>query len=275
MITLKNGVLTDSEGRIGDIVANDQFQFDPAPGQPDAKYTSGFCLTSQGYLSVGGDDTFYKCLSGTFYNLYDENVAAQCSPVYIEAINRSVGSSASGSPAKQQPDGQVTGTAVQQMPDGQITGVAVTQITDGQVQAPTGAPVTQITDGQVQAPTGKPVTQITDGQIQAPTGAPVTQITDGQVQAPTGSPVTQITDGQVQAPTGSPVTQITDGQVQAPTGAPVSQISDGQIQAPTNGTAPTSSPSATYSAPPQYTGAATQLTTGFFAIAGVVAVAML
>lgn len=33
MLSLKNSVLSDQAGRIADIVANHQFQFDPAPGQ--------------------------------------------------------------------------------------------------------------------------------------------------------------------------------------------------------------------------------------------------
>jgi hypothetical protein len=255
-ISLKDGVLTDDQGRTGSIVANEQFQFDN-PVQEDAIYTSGWSVCNNGSLSIGGDSTFYQCLSGTFYNLYDEATAEQCSPVSSRAINQGSGS------ASQIPDGQVTATpVVSQIPDGQITGSAV-------------APVTQIGDGQIQAPTGSPVTQIGDGQIQAPTGSPVSQIADGQIQAPTGSPVSQIADGQIQAPTGSPVTQIADGQIQAPTGTPVSQIADGQIQAPTgNGTMP-QTPSATYSAPAEYTGAASHLSAGLFGFAGVVAVAML
>lgn len=241
-ISLKDGVLTDAQGRVGSIVANQQFQFDPAPGQPDAVYTSGWSVCNNGSLSIGGDSTFYQCLSGTFYNLYDQDVADQCSPVYIEAIN------GAGS-ASQVPDGQVTATQVaSQMPDGQITASAV-------------APVTQISDGQLQAPTGAPVTQISDGQIQAPTS--------------TGSPVTQISDGQIQAPTGTPVTQISDGQIQAPTGTPVSQIADGQIQAPTGNGTVSKAPSATYSAPAEYTGAASHVGAGLFGLAGAALVAML
>ncbi|SMQ46653.1 unnamed protein product [Zymoseptoria tritici ST99CH_3D7] len=195
MIQLENGVLTDAQGRIGNIVANDQFQFDPAPGQADAKFTSGFSVCSNGSLAIQGDSTFYQCLSGTFYNLYDEAQAEQCSPVHIQVINGSGGS------ASQLPDGQVTGSPASEMPDGQITGMAVSQIADGQIQGPTGAPVQQISDGQLQATTAAaaPVTQIADGQVQAPTNSPIQQIADGQLQQPTGSPVQQIPDGQLQS----------------------------------------------------------------------------
>lgn len=262
ILTLQGGVLKDAQGRTGYIADNRQFQFD-GPAQTGAIYTAGWSVCQNGTLAIGSDVVFQQCLSGTFYNLYDENDAAQCSPVYIEAIN------GGGSAAQVQPDGQPTAQPVSQIADGQLQ--AVSQIADGQIQAPTGSPVTQIGDGQIQAPTGSPVTQIGDGQIQAPTGSPVSQIADGQIQAPTGSPVTQIADGQIQAPTGSPVTQIADGQIQAPTGSPVTQIADGQIQAPTNGSV--ASPTVV-----AYTGAAalpTMRSEIFGLAAGVLAVAML
>jgi hypothetical protein len=244
MLTLKDGILTDEKGRIGDIVSNYQFQFDGPPAQAGAIHASGWSVCSNGSLSIAGSSTFYQCLSGTFYNLYEDNDAAQCSPVYIQVVN-------GGGSASQLSDGQVTATQVaSQMADGQITASAV---------------VTQITDGQIQEPTGVTVTQISDGQIQAPTsteaGATVTQISDGQIQEPTGATVTQISDGQIQAP----ATTVT--------GAPVSQISDGQIQVPTNGTT-VQTPSATYSAPAEYSGAATKAGAGFLGLA-IAAVAML
>ncbi|THY12415.1 hypothetical protein D6D02_05201 [Aureobasidium pullulans] len=218
-ITLANGVLTDDEGRTGYIAANNQFQFDK-PAQTGAIYTSGFSVCSNGTLAIGNSAIFYQCLSGDFYNLYDESTGNQCSPIYINVLAAG-GSSASAVAS---------------------ASGAATQIGDGQLQAPTSTrPVTQISDGQIQASTGAPVTQISDGQIQASTGGvPVTQISDGQIQAPTSTAVkvTQISDGQIQAPTtGAPVTQISDGQIQAPTatGVKVTQISDGQIQAPTGG----------------------------------------
>ncbi|KAK4637449.1 Cell wall mannoprotein CIS3 [Fulvia fulva] len=199
-LTLNNGVLKDEQDRTGNIVANNQFQFDK-PIQDNAKITEGWAACPNGTLVLGSDAVFKQCLSGNFYNLYDENGAGQCNEIYIQIING--GGAASAAPSA-------------------TSAASVTQIGDGQAQAATSA---------------APVTQIGDGQVQASTGAvPVTQIGDGQIQAPTGSPVTQIGDGQIQAPTGSPVTQIGDGQIQAPTGAPVTQIGDGQIQAPTNGT---------------------------------------
>lgn len=273
MITLDGGKLTDAKGRTGYIAANHQFQFD-SPPQTGAIYTSGWSACSNGSLAIGNNAVFYQCLSGNFYNLYDQSSGDQCSPVYIDVIK--TGSSGVASAI---PDGQVTASAVvSQQTDGQPTGASaaapVTQISDGQIQASTAAaPITQISDGQIQVPTSTaaaaPVTQISDGQIQVPTStavAPVTQISDGQIQVPTStavSPVTQISDGQIQAPTSvvSPVTQISDGQIQAPTATGTGYLSS-------NGTMATASPS-------PYTGGASGYQASFGLGAGVVALAML
>lgn len=191
-IALKDGVLTDSKDRTGYIAANHQFQFD-GPAQTGAIYTAGWSACSNGSLALGDTTVFFQCLSGDFYNLYDESTGEQCNEVHINIVK----GGASG--ASQAPDGQPQETPAVSAP--------VSQIGDGQVQASTsGAPVSQISDGQVQASTaaatGAPVSQIPDGQIQASTsGAAVSQIPDGQVQAaPTVSPVAQIPDGQIQAP---------------------------------------------------------------------------
>lgn len=82
-------------------------------------------MCSNGRLTLGDDDVFYSCLSGNFYNLYDENVlsAQQCTKVYIDVVGAGSGS-ASGA-ASVQPDGQPTGSAVapvSQIPDGQVRG---------------------------------------------------------------------------------------------------------------------------------------------------------
>merc|ERR1712070_577911 len=181
-MTLQDGVLKDDEGRTGYIASNNQFQFD-APPQANALETSGFSICSNGSLALDGTAIWYQCLSGDFYNLYDENDAAQCSPVYINAIGGGSSASASASGvASQIPDGQVTASPV--------PSAAVCQLADGQPQNDANC-VSQIGDGQIQAPTSTaaPVTQISDGQIQAPTStaAPVTQISGGQIQAPTST----------------------------------------------------------------------------------------
>lgn len=219
--------MKDAKGRTGYIAANYQFQFD-GPPQTGAIFTAGWSVCGNSSLSLGSDSIFYQCLSGNFYNLYNEDWAPQCSPIYIQAVGRS----ASGV-ASQSGDGQVTAspTVASQLSDGQVTATpvsqAVSQISDGQVQASTSAaaPVTQISDGQIQATTAAPVSQISDGQIQATTAAPaVTQISDGQIQAPTssaGAVVSQISDGQVSIVTHAThrFLTLTCPQIQASTGS--------------------------------------------------------
>lgn len=84
--TLKDGILRDSKGRVGLIVSNRQFQFDGPPPQAGAIYANGWSITKDGYLALGSSDEFFQCLLGDFYNLYDQNVAAQCHPVKIQVI---------------------------------------------------------------------------------------------------------------------------------------------------------------------------------------------
>ncbi|KAM9921652.1 hypothetical protein OXX59_006363, partial [Metschnikowia pulcherrima] len=86
-MVLKGSELKDSKGRIGAIVANRQFQFDGPPPQAGSIYAAGWSVTQDGYLAIGDNDVFYQCQSGDFYNLYDENVAAQCAPVHLEVID--------------------------------------------------------------------------------------------------------------------------------------------------------------------------------------------
>ncbi|AMD20374.1 HDL370Cp [Eremothecium sinecaudum] len=86
-MTLKDSILRDSHGRIGSIVSNRQFQFDGPPPQYGAIYANGWSITPEGNLALGDSDIFYQCLSGTFYNLYDQYIAPQCSPIQLKAIN--------------------------------------------------------------------------------------------------------------------------------------------------------------------------------------------
>ena len=81
-VTLKNGILHDSLGRTGDIVANHQFQFD-GPPQAGSIYTGGWSVCANDSLALGGSAIFYKCASGNFYNLYDISIGDQCIPCYI------------------------------------------------------------------------------------------------------------------------------------------------------------------------------------------------
>ncbi|KAG7887819.1 hypothetical protein KL905_003651 [Ogataea polymorpha] len=85
-MTLKDGILYDSEGRIGSIVANRQFQFDGPPPQAGAIYADGWSISPEGYLAIGNNTIFYQCLSGTFYNLYDQSIGGQCNEVHLKAV---------------------------------------------------------------------------------------------------------------------------------------------------------------------------------------------
>ena len=98
-ITLKDGVLTDSKDRTGYIAANNQFQFDK-PAQTGAIYTAGWSACGNSSLALGGTTVFFQCLSGDFYNLYDESTGDQCNEVHINIVK----GGASG--ASQAPDGQ-------------------------------------------------------------------------------------------------------------------------------------------------------------------------
>ncbi|KAK5782243.1 uncharacterized protein PWA37_005238 [Arxiozyma heterogenica] len=86
-LTLHKGILTDEKGRIGSIVSNRQFQFDGPTPQAGAIYAAGWSITEDGYLALGDSDIFYQCLSGNFYNLYDEKIAEQCSPIHLEIVS--------------------------------------------------------------------------------------------------------------------------------------------------------------------------------------------
>ena len=86
-LTLNNGNLLDNQGRTGYIASNYQFQFDK-PAQAGAIFTAGFSVCpSDGTLTLGDTRTFYQCLSGDFYNIYDRDFGAgQCKPVTLQAV---------------------------------------------------------------------------------------------------------------------------------------------------------------------------------------------
>ena len=84
-LTLYENVLTESlKNRTAYIASNGQFQFD-APPQAGAIITAGFSMCSNGSLALGSRAIFWECLSGDFYNLYNQNIAPQCLPI---ALNR-------------------------------------------------------------------------------------------------------------------------------------------------------------------------------------------
>lgn len=98
-ISIADGQLRDSKGRVGAIVANRQFQFDGPPPQAGTIYAAGWSFVPASYagegekesdtidsgykLALGNQTTFYKCLSGDFYNLYDESIGGQCAAIEI------------------------------------------------------------------------------------------------------------------------------------------------------------------------------------------------
>ncbi|KAI1473612.1 hypothetical protein F4774DRAFT_403799 [Daldinia eschscholtzii] len=224
VLTLKDGSTFDAKDRTGYIASNYQFQFD-APAQAGALYTSGFSVCDNNILALGDSKTFYRCLSGDFYNLYDRDWAPQCSPVSIIAVP-----CGSDDPASQIPDGQVVGTSVVQT-------TIVTALPDGQPQVVTTSvpvPICQIGDGQVQQVT-TPCASVTPSPTS--TYVPVSEHTDGQVQVtPPGS---------APAPPATPTTTPTPGSPVPPApSAPVSSAPGSSAPAPSiSSSIPSASPS--------------------------------
>ncbi|KAK6881600.1 putative cell wall mannoprotein PIR32 [Candida tropicalis] len=85
-MTLNNGILRDSDNRIGCIVSGHQFQFDGPTPQHGAIFAAGWSVTKEGQLALGDSTKFYQCASGNFYNLYDEPIAFQCHPVTLDVV---------------------------------------------------------------------------------------------------------------------------------------------------------------------------------------------
>ncbi|KAK1566242.1 covalently-linked cell wall protein [Colletotrichum navitas] len=141
-MTLKDGVLTDSKGRIGSIVSNFQFQFD-GPPQAGVIYTSGFSVCTNGSLALGGSTTFFRCLSGNFWNLYDRNWAEQCSPIHLAILPCGQNAPKFDNSGKQNGNIMVAPANVTYVGDGPPQVVATT----------VPLPVCQIGDGQIQAHT--------------------------------------------------------------------------------------------------------------------------
>ena len=84
--TLANGVITDGDNRTLEIVANHQLQADNPP-QAGSLYSTGFSICSNGSLALMSSAVFYQCQSGTFFNLYDQPVGANCNPVVISTFS--------------------------------------------------------------------------------------------------------------------------------------------------------------------------------------------
>lgn len=86
LMTLENGILRDTQNRIGSIVGSHQFQFDGPTPQYGTIYAAGWLITREGQLCLGNSTLFYQCSSGDFYNLYDFPIAPQCSPVSLDVV---------------------------------------------------------------------------------------------------------------------------------------------------------------------------------------------
>lgn len=84
-MTLHDSILSDAKGRIGAIVFNRQFQFDGPPPQAGSVLAAGWSIVD-GKLALGKSTTFYQCLSGNFYNLYDSNIGEQCTAVELDIV---------------------------------------------------------------------------------------------------------------------------------------------------------------------------------------------
>ncbi|KAF2731145.1 hypothetical protein EJ04DRAFT_16595 [Polyplosphaeria fusca] len=101
--TLQDGILHDNANRTGAIVSNHQFQFD-GPPQAGSIYTGGWSVCKNGSLALGSSTRFWRCTSGGFQNLYDENVADQCQEaVIIASMVDQPTSSSSSSTARSTP----------------------------------------------------------------------------------------------------------------------------------------------------------------------------
>ncbi|KAI1370608.1 hypothetical protein F4677DRAFT_437971 [Hypoxylon crocopeplum] len=247
VLTLKDGSTFDAKDRTGYIASNYQFQFD-APAQAGALFTSGFSLCPNNILALGASTTFYRCLSGTFYNLYDRNWAPQCEPVSILAVP-----CGADAPASQIPDGQIIGTSV-------VLTTIVTALPDGQPQVVTTSvpvPICQIGDGQVQQGT-TPCVSVTAKPTS--TYVPVSEYTDGQIQvtppgsAPAPPPTTTA------APPAPPVTSAPAPSAPV-TSAPApssSAVESSSSVASSSVSTPASSTSASPTAPPVETSAPPQ-----------------
>ncbi|EFX05943.1 covalently-linked cell wall protein [Grosmannia clavigera kw1407] len=174
LVSLADGVLIDSKNRTGYIASNYQFQFDDPP-QDGAIYTAGFSVCNNESLALGATTTFWECASGSFWNLYDRDWAAQCSEIQLIVLPCD---GSSDSEASESSDGQVVATS-------QITTTVVKSISDGQAQVITttvGVPLCQITDGQAQVQTTPCAAITTTAEA---TAVPISQYSDGQIQVTT------------------------------------------------------------------------------------------
>ena len=84
-LALINSVLRDSQGRVGYLASDRQFQFDDPP-QSGAIITAGFSICNNGSLALGRSATWWACSSGNFSKLYDQDWAAQCTAIQLNTV---------------------------------------------------------------------------------------------------------------------------------------------------------------------------------------------
>lgn len=213
VIALKNSVLTDTQGRIGYIASNYQFQFDFG-GQAGELASAGFSVCANNSLALGSSAIWYECLSGNFYNLYDKNWAPQCQAVYLEILPMSASTSTAVGTA-------TTGSASATTSASAVTSsvAAASSITDGQVQGGSTSAVTSsvqvVSSVSVKTSSAAVVTSISDHQIQGATSTSAivssTTLMSTVTPATTKSVavVSSISDHQIQAPTSTSVAAYT------------------------------------------------------------------
>lgn len=87
LFSLCEGILSDKNYAIGEIVANHQLQFDEL-SQIDAFHTGGFSITYQygNYLlALNKNTVFWHCKVNDYgvFKVYNKKIAAQCSPIQL------------------------------------------------------------------------------------------------------------------------------------------------------------------------------------------------
>jgi hypothetical protein len=126
------------------VASNFQFQFDEPP-QSGAIYTAGFSVCSNGSLAFGPSAVFWKCRSGTFWNLYDRWFAEQCEPAQIIMLPCDDDLTPPGAQETVVGTEVITTTIIMPLSDGQpqvlttTTAILICQIDDGSFLPPFSA----------------------------------------------------------------------------------------------------------------------------------------
>lgn len=259
ILTLKNGVLIDTESNSAEYVASNK-QIQAGPPQAGEGASAGWAVCPNNSLALGATTIFWNCKTGQsadgpqFYNQFSESIRSDCYPVNL-VISPVGGSGAAGQSSDSQP------TAVSQLSDSQPG--AATQLSDSQPGA-----ATQLSDSQPGI-----ATQLSDSQPGVATGGPVaSQLPDSQPGIATVA--TQLSDSQPGVATPGPVaSQLPDSQpgiATSSSGPVATQLPDSQP-----GVAASSGVAKSNSTVP-FTGAANNVAVGAsFAVVGLAAVVLL